>query len=108
MHEKSNNKCKVHVHKGKTDKLSKNCYGMIGTLKKGVLRITNNNKWLCGSELTQYESKPLSEEVMQAIKNNEAIVATDASFKNDKMGGAWTIKDDYRINRCKREILSNQ
>ena len=24
------------------------------------------------------------------------------------MGGAWIIEDDYRINRCKIELLSNQ
>ena len=45
---------------------------------------------------------------MQAIKNNEAIAATDASVKNEKMEWLWLIEDDYRINRSKNKIVSNQ
>ena len=45
VHNKSNKKRKVHVYKGKTEKLSKHCYGVIRTFKKGVLiTINNNNK----------------------------------------------------------------
>ena len=44
MHNKSNKKWKVHVYKGKTEKLSKHCYGVIRTFKKGVLITINNNK----------------------------------------------------------------
>ena len=68
----------------------------------------NNNKEFYGSELTENEGKRLSEEVIQAIKNNEAIEATDASFKNEKMGGMWIIEDDYIIKRVKSELVSNQ
>ena len=45
---------------------------------------------------------------MQAIKNNEAIKTTDASVKEEKMGGTWIIEDDYRINKCKGVLVSNQ
>ena len=45
---------------------------------------------------------------MQAIKNNEAIVATDTSVKEDKMGGAWIIEDVCRINKSEGVIVSNQ
>ena len=71
MHDKSNNKWKVHVHKVKSEKLRKNCYWVIRTFIKGVLRITNDNKGFYGSDVTEYEGKRLSEEVMKAIKNNE-------------------------------------
>ena len=59
-------------------------------------------------------SKPIDteekiiEDVIQAIKNNEAIVAIDASVEDKIMEGAFTIEDDYRINRCKSELVSNQ
>ena len=54
------------------------------------------------------KKKELIEDVIQAIKNNEAIVATDVLVKNEIMAGAWTIEDDYKINRCQSESLSNQ
>ena len=54
------------------------------------------------------KKKELIEDVIQAIKNNEAIVATDVLVKNEIMAGAWTIEDDYRINRYKSELFSNQ
>ena len=57
---------------------------MIGTFTNGVLRITNNNKGFCGSEITEHEVKRLSKEVIQAIKNDETIVATDESVNNEK------------------------
>ena len=108
MHDKSNKKRKVHAHKGKTEKLSKHYYGVIGTFKKGVLIMINNDKEFHSSEPTEVEVKRLSEEVIQAIKNNEAIAATDALAKNIKIGGAWIIEEDYRINRCKSELVYNQ
>ena len=74
----------MHVHKGKTEKLGKNCYGVIGTFTKGLLRIKNNNKEFYGLELTEYQVKRLSKEVIQSIENNEVIAATDASVKNEK------------------------
>ena len=52
-----------------------------------VLRITNNIKEFYGAELTEHGSERLNEEVIQAIKNNEAIVATDVSVKNEKWEG---------------------
>ena len=33
----------------------------------------------------------LSDDLKQAIENNEAIAATDASVKDDKIGRAWII-----------------
>ena len=42
---------------------------------------------------------------MQAMKKNEAIAATDASVNEEKMGGAWIIEDDYRINKCKGVVV---
>ena len=39
----------------------------------------------------------LSEEVMQSIKNKEAIAASDESCKGEHIAGAWIIKDDHII-----------
>ena len=81
---------------------------MIGTFTKGVLRIINNDKEFFSSEPIEVEVKRLSEEAIQAIKNNEAMTATDASVKNENMGGLWLIEDDYRINRYKIELVCDQ
>ena len=61
---------------------------MIGTFTKAALRIINNNKEFYSSEPIEVEGKRLSEEVIQAIKNNEAMSAIDALVKDENMGGA--------------------
>ena len=52
VHDESNNKCKVCVHKIKIDKFGKNCSGVIGMFTKGLLRITNDSEEFHGSCLT--------------------------------------------------------
>ena len=59
---------------------------MIGKFTKGVLIIKINNKEFYGSKLIEHEGKRLSNEVIQAITNNEAMVATDVKVKNKKIG----------------------
>ena len=76
-----------HVCKGNKEILSMQCYGVIGTFTKGVLRITSNNKEFVRSKPTDFVGTQLSEEIIQAIKNNEAIAATDASVKDGTMAG---------------------
>ena len=83
------------------------CYGVIGTFAKGELRITSNDKEFLRIELIEGDGARLSAEVMQAMKNNEEIAATDASVKEEKMGGAWIIEDDYQINKHKGFIVSS-
>ena len=46
----------------------------------------------------------LSEEVMQAIENNKAIAATDASVKDEKMGGTWILEDTCKIKKKAKEM----
>ena len=106
--DKSSKRRKVHAYKGTKEILSMQCYGVIGTFTKGVLRTTSNNKEFVRSEPIEFEGTRLSDEVTQAIKNDEAIAATDASVKDENMGGAWIIKDNYRINRRKSKLVSNQ
>ena len=78
----------MHVCKAKTEKLSKHCYSVNGTFAKGALIIINNNKEFYSSEPIEVEGKRISEVIIQAIKNNEAIAARDTSVKYEKMGGA--------------------
>ena len=61
---KNNKKRKMHVCKGKTEKWSKHCYGVIGTFTKAALRIINNNKEFYSSEPIEVEGKKLSEEAI--------------------------------------------
>ena len=44
MHDESNFRWKVHACNCKKEKLSVNCYGVIGIFTNGVLRIVDNNK----------------------------------------------------------------
>ena len=108
MHDKINKRRKVCTHKGKKETLSKHCYGVIGKFTNGALRMINNNKYFFSSEPIHVEGKRLSEEVIQAIMNNEAIAETDASVKDEMMEGAYIIEDDHRINRFKSELVSDQ
>ena len=77
------------------------CYGVIGTFTKGVLRIKSNDKEYVRSEPIEFDSKRLIEEVTQAINNNEAIAATDASVKDENTGGVWIIEDEHRTKNAK-------
>ena len=95
MHDENDVRRKVHVYKFRKEKLSKNCYGAIGTFTNGVLRIIDNDKEFTRSEPMQVEGKTLSDDVVQAIKSNGAIASTEASFKDEIVSGAWTIEDDY-------------
>ena len=97
----------MRVCKGNKEMLSVQCYGVFRTFTKGVLRNTSNNEEFFRSEPTDFVGARLSEEVIQAIKNNEAIAATDVSVKDEKMGGAWIIEDDHRTNKCKGVLMSN-
>ena len=108
VHDESNFRRKAHVCDCKKEKLSVNFYGLIGTFKNGALRITYNGKDFISEDTIEEEVKKLSDDVIQAIENNEAIAATDASVNDEIMTGAWIIEDDYRINRCKSEWVSNQ
>ena len=83
-------------------------YCVIGNLSKGKLRITRNNKEVLRIESVEGDGKSLSEEVTQAIKNNEAIAATYTSVKEEKMEGAWIIEDVYLINKSEGAVVSNQ
>ena len=68
--------------KANKEMLSMQCYGVIGTFTKGVLRNTSNSEEFVRSEPTDFVGTRLSEEVIQAIKSNEAIEATDVSVKD--------------------------
>ena len=94
--------------KGNKEMLSVQCYGVFRTFTKGVLRNTSNNEEFFRSEPTDFVGTRLSEELMQAIKNNEAIKATDSSVKDEKMVEIWIIEDDHRTNKCKGVLVSNQ
>ena len=108
VHDKSNVRQKVCVYKYKKEKLSKNVYGIIGTFTNRVLRIIDVDKEFISSDPIQVKGKKLNDDVIQAIKNNEAIAVADTSVKDEVMAGVWTIEDDCRINRCKNELVSNQ
>ena len=75
--DKSNERRKAHVYKGTKETLSMQCCGVIGTFTKGVLKITSNDEEFVTSEQTEFEGTRLSDEVMQAMKKNEAIAATN-------------------------------
>ena len=64
---------------GKTDTLGMQCYGMIGTFSKGELRVLGNSKDFVRVEIEESNSNTISEEIKQAIENNEAIAVTDDS-----------------------------
>ena len=85
--DKSNKRPKVHVCKGKKEMLSAQCYGVIGIFTKGVLRTISNNKDFVRSGPTDVEGTRLSEEVIQAIKDDEATSVTDALVKDKNMRG---------------------
>ena len=59
-----------------------------------------NDKDFISEDAIEEEVKKLSDDVIQAIKNNEAIAVIDASVEDEKMAGAWIIEVYYEINRC--------
>ena len=60
----SNLRKKVHVCTGKTNNLSMQCYGVLGTFSKGELRVVGNNKDFLIIEPVESIGRRLSEEVM--------------------------------------------
>ena len=87
------------MYKGNKEILSLKRCCVIETFAKGVLRIAINNKDFVRSEPTEFVGTRLSEIVIQAIQNDEAIAAIDTSVKDEKIGGAWIVEDDHRVNK---------
>ena len=56
--------------------------------QRGTLRIIESYQDFTCDETIEEEEKILSDDVMQAIKNKEAIPAADASCKGECMAGA--------------------
>ena len=59
-------------------------------------------------EIVESNIDILSEELNQVIENNKAIAATDASVKEEKIGGSWIVEDAHIIYRREGEVVSNQ
>ena len=79
---------KVCKHNCKKERLSLNCYGVIGTFTNGILRIINNDKDFINEDAIVEKVKKVNDDIVQAIKNKEANEATDESAKDNHMTGA--------------------
>ena len=108
LHDESNVRRKVHKWKRKKEELSVNCHGIIRTFTNVALLTIDNDKVFIIEDPIEVEGKKLSDDVIQSIKNNEAIEATRASVKDKNTAGWWMIEDNHKFNRCQNELLSNQ
>ena len=84
-------------HTCKQQHLSQQCYGILGVFNRGKLRIIESNKEFACAEESLGAGKVLSEDIIQDIKNKEAIAPSYESCKAECMTGAWIIEDDYKI-----------
>ena len=50
----------------------------------------------------------LKEEIIQAVKSNEAISITGASCKDEYVVRSWTIEEDFEIDSDKNSVCSNK
>ena len=77
--DKSNLRRKAFKCSCKKRQLSAQCCGILGVFQRGNLRIIESDQEFACDEIMEEEEKILSDDVMQAIKNKEAIAAADAS-----------------------------
>ena len=88
VHDESKLRHKVHKHNYKKEQLGLICYGAIGVFMNGVLRTIDNDKEFISDDIIVGEVKILNDDVIRAIKNEEANAAADASAKNEHVAGA--------------------
>ena len=86
--DKNNLRRKVHKHSCTKHKWSAQYYGTLGVFKNGYLRIIESDKEFISDEIMEEEGKILCDDISQAIKNKEAIAASDGSIKEKHMARA--------------------
>ena len=64
---------------------------MLGVLKKGKFRIIDSNKEFTCTQASLEGGKVLSEDFIQATKNEEVIATSDASCKAEHVARVWII-----------------
>ena len=84
------------------------CCGILGVFQRGNLRIIESDQEFSSDDIREEDVKILSNDVIQAIKNEEAIAASDASCKGEHVAGAWMIEDTYNIVSEQNTLWSNK
>ena len=75
---------------------------------KSALRIIEDNKDFTSIAQHQDEGKVLKDEIVQAIKANEAIAAAGASWKDDYVEVLLSIKDGFEIEKHEISTWSSE
>ena len=90
-----NNGQNKYEYEKEEEEIEVQCEGVIGVFVNNKLRIIDTNSDFQEIPQEDLEIIVFSEDIKQAIAENEAIAATDASVKDGIMAGVWKIQAFY-------------